>query len=294
MTNKDSAQSEPVRVVRLRPRPRALATEDVSAEAAEAEYKACRASLELKFRDAINSWWNEMHHNPPRSAFGELIEPFVIVGLQSAIFTYLDTEMENFAALLLNRGMAGGDGIQAIRVHATELIAGVREYHWRPQLSSVGVSDDTIENDCPHPNLTEAYEEMFWKAETDFGSAVALWAELTNNHHPVFGSTVLEAVGATAEDIPLTAKATRLRGGRPVETAAAIDGKELRELRGDTAQTVFARMCKISVDTLQRAECGDASRQTIRKIERYLKRSTCRTIKFEKPETKEPQETART
>ena len=86
------------------------------------------------------------------------------------------------------------------------------------------------------------------------------------------------------------------RRGRPVETAAAIDGNWLRERRGDMTQTVFARMCGgISVDTLQRAERGDASHQTIRKINRYLKRSPGgQTIEVEKPEKKAPQETART
>jgi hypothetical protein len=59
--------------------------------------------------------------------------------------------------------------------------------------------------------------------------------------------------------------------GRPVE--ATFDGGKLKELRGDIAQTIFAHRCKISVDTLQRAEReGRASHRTTRKINAYLNR----------------------
>jgi hypothetical protein len=83
---------------------------------------------------------------------------------------------------------------------------------------------------------------------------------------------------------PSLRKDALMAGGRPVETAATIDGKKLRELRGDTPQPVFARLCGISVDTLRRAERGNASPTTIKKIERYrnLKRSTGPDIKLKK------------
>jgi hypothetical protein len=52
-----------------------------------------------------------------------------------------------------------------------------------------------------------------------------LIAELTENNHPVFGSTVLEAVRAPAEDIPLTAKVTRLRSTPHENPESLLKGK---------------------------------------------------------------------
>jgi DNA-binding transcriptional regulator YiaG len=59
------------------------------------------------------------------------------------------------------------------------------------------------------------------------------------------------------------------KGGRPV---ILVDGEMIKELRGELTQTVFARLCKISVDALQCAENdGRSSNKTIRKIVRRLR-----------------------
>ena len=73
-------------------------------------------------------------------------------------------------------------------------------------------------------------------------------------------------VSPQSEDRPIQGKA---KGGRP---ATLIDGNKLRKLRGDTEQTVFARMCRVSVDTVQRAEGdGHASVKSIKKFLKGLK-----------------------
>jgi DNA-binding transcriptional regulator YiaG len=59
------------------------------------------------------------------------------------------------------------------------------------------------------------------------------------------------------------------RKGRPV---ILVDGERIRELRGEFTQAVFARVCNVSVDAVQRAErSGRSSEKTIRKIVRRLR-----------------------
>lgn len=60
------------------------------------------------------------------------------------------------------------------------------------------------------------------------------------------------------------------RRGRP--QLDAIDGQEVIKLRDDYSQVQFARIVKISVDVIQRAEAGTASEQTIIKLCRYAKK----------------------
>jgi hypothetical protein len=70
----------------------------------------------------------------------------------------------------------------------------------------------------------------------------------------------------------LLLKKAGMMGGRPPDVNT-IDVEKLRQVRGAMTQKSFARKCgKISVDTLQRAERGDASRETFRKIVAYLKK----------------------
>lgn len=56
-------------------------------------------------------------------------------------------------------------------------------------------------------------------------------------------------------------------GGRP--KALAIAGEKILALRGDASQEAFCRLCKISTDTLQKAERGTATEKTIIKICKY-------------------------
>jgi hypothetical protein len=59
------------------------------------------------------------------------------------------------------------------------------------------------------------------------------------------------------------------KGGRPV---ILVESERMKELRGDHTQAVFARLCRVSVDAIQRAEChGRSSEGTIRKIVRKLR-----------------------
>jgi hypothetical protein len=55
--------------------------------------------------------------------------------------------------------------------------------------------------------------------------------------------------------------------GRP--KALAIAGKKIVALRGEASQKAFSQRCKISTDTLQKAERGSATEQTITKICNY-------------------------
>jgi DNA-binding transcriptional regulator YiaG len=69
-------------------------------------------------------------------------------------------------------------------------------------------------------------------------------------------------------DRPLTKSPARK--GRPV---ILVDGERIKELRGEYTQALFARLCKVSVDALQRAERrGRSSEKTIRKIVGKLQR----------------------
>jgi len=72
------------------------------------------------------------------------------------------------------------------------------------------------------------------------------------------------------ESFVTAAESPAKKGGRPV---ILVDGDKIKELRGEQTQTVFARLCKVSVDALQRAErLGRSSEKTIRKIVRRLQR----------------------
>jgi hypothetical protein len=69
-------------------------------------------------------------------------------------------------------------------------------------------------------------------------------------------------------DGPLT-KSPGRKSGRPV---ILVDGERIKELRGEYSQAVFARLCRVSVDAVQRAERhGRSSDKTIRRIVRKLK-----------------------
>jgi hypothetical protein len=71
------------------------------------------------------------------------------------------------------------------------------------------------------------------------------------------------------ESFVTAAESPAKKGGRPV---ILVDREKIKELRGESTQTVFARLCKISVDALQRAENdGRSSNKTIRQIVRRLR-----------------------
>ena len=55
--------------------------------------------------------------------------------------------------------------------------------------------------------------------------------------------------------------------GRP--KAFPISGEKIRALRDEANQRPFSKQCKISTDTLQKAERGAATEKTIRKICKY-------------------------
>jgi hypothetical protein len=57
-------------------------------------------------------------------------------------------------------------------------------------------------------------------------------------------------------------------GGRP-KAVLVVAGEKIQTLRGDASQQAFHRWCKISIDTLQRAEGGLATEQTLRRICAY-------------------------
>jgi hypothetical protein len=79
-----------------------------------------------------------------------------------------------------------------------------------------------------------------------------------------------QAAGPRAEKVVDSARPDlpAKKGGRPV---ILVDGERIKELRGESSQTAFARLCKISVDALQRAERrGRSSEKTIRRIVRKL------------------------
>jgi DNA-binding transcriptional regulator YiaG len=59
------------------------------------------------------------------------------------------------------------------------------------------------------------------------------------------------------------------KGGRP--PALAIVGEKITELRDETSQATFARLTKLSIDVVQRAERGEATARTIRKLCKYAK-----------------------
>lgn len=62
----------------------------------------------------------------------------------------------------------------------------------------------------------------------------------------------------------------KTRRGRP--KASPIDREKVRSLRGDLSQEAFCRRCHISPDTLQLAERGLATDNTVVKICDYAKR----------------------
>jgi hypothetical protein len=58
-------------------------------------------------------------------------------------------------------------------------------------------------------------------------------------------------------------------GGRP--RALAIVGEKVIDLRGDTSQKTLARLTRLSIDAIQRAENGEATERTIRKLTKFAK-----------------------
>lgn len=59
------------------------------------------------------------------------------------------------------------------------------------------------------------------------------------------------------------------KSGRP--RAVAIIGEKVTELRGELSQGTFTRVTKLSADVIQRAERGEATGRTIRKLCQYAK-----------------------
>jgi transcriptional regulator with XRE-family HTH domain len=61
-------------------------------------------------------------------------------------------------------------------------------------------------------------------------------------------------------------KVQELRGRPP---GVAIFGEKVQELRQDSSQRTFARVTKLSIDVIQRAERGKATERTIKRLCRY-------------------------
>jgi hypothetical protein len=62
----------------------------------------------------------------------------------------------------------------------------------------------------------------------------------------------------------------RPRGRRP--STFEIDGRQIKALRGDKTQSELALYAKLSIDSLQRAEAGSASDETMKKLRGYAKK----------------------
>jgi DNA-binding XRE family transcriptional regulator len=95
-------------------------------------------------------------------------------------------------------------------------------------------------------------------------------------------------------DFPLDWGLGPSRGGRPFSTVP-INGDLVKALRGRTKQKTFAHLLGISEDTLQKAEHGYASEETLDLIFKYTlrKRSlsailTPATLKLKIPEFLKP------
>jgi hypothetical protein len=94
----------------------------------------------------------------------------------------------------------------------------------------------------------------------------------TNDSHRVTSNDVNTEGFVTNRRAPEVIKEKQKagKGGRPVKQR--LDGETIKAARGERKQTVFAKLCGISVDTLQRAERnGGSSESTTRKIAKYLK-----------------------
>ncbi len=57
--------------------------------------------------------------------------------------------------------------------------------------------------------------------------------------------------------------------GRPA--AQRVDGEKVKELRGDASQAAFSKRTKLSIDVIQRAERGEATGRTVRRLRKYAK-----------------------
>ena len=93
------------------------------------------------------------------------------------------------------------------------------------------------------------------------------------------GNDVLGAVDELAARLErrainqLKAQAPKGRPGRPTGLIS-VDIRKIKQVREELTQPEFARILKISVDTLQRAENqGVATKATIRKINNFAKKS---------------------
>jgi len=64
-------------------------------------------------------------------------------------------------------------------------------------------------------------------------------------------------------------KSSAKRVGRP--RALPIIGERVKDLRGDYSQPAFARRTKLSADVIQRAERGEATERTIRKLCKFAR-----------------------
>ncbi len=83
-------------------------------------------------------------------------------------------------------------------------------------------------------------------------------------------STAEVAALGTGEPWGAREKQLATKGGRPIEMAL-IDGERVKKLLEGRNQKVIARLCKISVDTLQRAARGRATAKTVKSIANYFK-----------------------
>src|SRR5260370_1383971 len=118
-------------------------------DGAEASHREWRAEIELHLEEQIKEWRAETEASPPLRLGSASIdlgrdaayEDRVSATLWGTICSYLQAETENFAVILLYRGIRGHDAVQALRSWLTAFVNPVRKYKCDPPLSSVDIDN---------------------------------------------------------------------------------------------------------------------------------------------------------
>ena len=106
-----------------------------------------------------------------------------------------------------------------------------------------------------------------WQASIDLCQELALNAAISERHNPLAHSLT-----ANVSEKHIKQKDANKRQGRP-KGLTPVNGTLIKQARADLSQPAFARLCKISVDRLQRAENGGvATNETLARILAATKR----------------------
>ncbi len=144
----------------------------------EQAYSECRAHFELGLASEIKRIRSLAVEGPNVSdwVFQGVTRDDAVAGeLRQAIAAYLQSEIENFSAILLVRGLFGEKARASLRGHLAEILAGLHD-QWDTELRRAFVAPDLINDKWPSEgeiwvDFAAGFEQFFWEIEAMPGEA---------------------------------------------------------------------------------------------------------------------------